>query len=237
MKANIKTNMTYFSRVLLGLLAGTLAAQSLWAQEDQRRFKLTPFTEMSADQKKYADAVLAGPTSSTGSAAAVVGAPTIGSPFNVYLRSPLLADQLRRVAEHIRFKSSLPLRLNEFAILVTARHWGSQYEWFAHHRLALKEGLNPSIAEALAQGKRPTDMAADETAVYNFSHELHSKKQVTDVTYKAVVDLFGEQGAMDLIAVNGYYVLVSMVLNVDRTPLPGGAKPGLPAMDSLKGLD
>ena len=210
------------------MTAGIIAASTgAAAQEDGRRFKLTPIAEMTADQKKYVDNVLAGPTSATGSAAAVVGAPTIGAPFNVYLRSPILADQLRRVAEHIRFKSSLPFKLNEFAILVTARHWGAQYEWFAHHRLALKAGLNPAIAEELSQGKRPTGMDADETAIYNFSHELHNTHQVSDATYKAVVDKFGEQGAVDLIAVNGYYVLVSMILNVDRTPLPGGVKPPL----------
>jgi 4-carboxymuconolactone decarboxylase len=200
------------------------------AQEDQRRFKLIPFTEMTPDQRKYADAVMAGPTSSTGSAAVVPGASTIGSPFNVYLRSPLLADHLRRVGEHIRFKSSLPGKLNEFAILITARHWGAQYEWFAHHRLALKAGLNPAIAEDLAQGKRPAGMHDDEAAIYNFSQELHATHEVSDATYKAVVDRFGEQGVMDLIAVNGYYVLVSMVLNVDRTPMPGGAKPPLPQL-------
>jgi 4-carboxymuconolactone decarboxylase len=200
------------------------------AQEDPRRFKLIPFTEMTPDQRKYADAVMAGPTSSTGSPAVVPGASTIGSPFNVYLRSPLLADQLRRVGEHIRFKSSLPGKLNEFAILITARHWGAQYEWFAHHRLALKAGLNPAIAEDLAQGKRPAGMHDDEAAIYNFSKELHTTHEVSDATYKAVVDRFGEQGVMDLIAVNGYYVLVSMVLNVDRTPIPGGAKPPLPQL-------
>ncbi len=219
------------SVLMAGAAAGALSGSgSAMAQEEQRRFKLTPITEMTADQKKYVDAVLSGPTSATGSAAAVPGAPTIGSPFNVYLRSPLLAEQLRRLAEHIRFKSSLPFKLNEFAILVTARQWGSQYEWFAHHRLALKAGLNPAIAEELAQGKRPSGMDADETAIYNFSQELHTTKQVSDATFKAVVDKFGEQGAMDLIAVNGYYVLVSMVLNVDRTPLPGGAKPPLPEL-------
>lgn len=212
------------SAVTAGLIAASPGAA---AQEDPRRFKLTPIAEMTPDQKKYVDNVLSGPTSSTGSAAAVVGAPTIGAPFNVYLRSPILADQLRRVAEHIRFKSSLPFKLNEFAILVTARHWGAQYEWFAHHRLALKAGLNPAIAEELAQGKRPTGMDPDETAIYNFSHELHNTHQVSDANYKAVVDKFGEQGAVDLIAVNGYYVLVAMALNVDRTPLPGGAKPPL----------
>jgi 4-carboxymuconolactone decarboxylase len=221
-----------------GIILGTLAAASAGlglstsalAQDDGRRFKLTPIAEMTVDQKKYVDAVLSGPTSASGSAAAVVGAPTIGSPFNVYLRSPILAEQLRRVAEYIRFNSSLPPKLNEFAILVTARHWRSQYEWFAHHRLALKAGLKPELAEQLAQGKRPAGMDADETAIYEFSHQLHNTHQVSDAVYKAVVDKFGEQGAMDLIAVNGYYVLVSMVLNVDRTPLPGGAKPPLPVL-------
>ena len=210
------------------MTAGMIAASpGAAAQDDGRRFKLTPIAEMTPDQKKYVDNVLAGPTSATGSAAAVVGAPTIGAPFNVYLRSPALAEQLRGVAEYIRFKTSLPFKLNEFAILVTARHWGAQYEWFAHHRLAVKAGLNPAIAEALAQGKRPTGMDADETIIYNFSHELHTTHQISDATYKAVVDRFGEQGAVDLIAVNGYYTLVAMVLNVDRTPLPGGAKPPL----------
>ena len=211
------------------LAAATIAAScNAVAQESQRRFKLIPFTEMTPDQRKYADAVMAGPTSSTGSAAVVQGASTIGAPFNVYLRSPVLADQLRRVGEYIRFNSSLPAKLNEFAILVTARQWGAQYEWFAHHRLALKAGLDPAIAEDLANGRRPAGMPADETAIYDFSQQMHTTHAVTDAAYKAVVDRFGEQGAMDLIAVNGYYVLVSMVLNVDRTPLPGGAKPPLP---------
>ncbi len=199
-------------------------------QENARRFKLIPFTEMTPEQKKYADAVLAGPTAATGSAAAVPGAATIGAPFNVYLRSPLLAEQMRKVAEHIRFKTSLPAKLNEFAILVTARQWGAQYEWFAHHRLALKAGLNPAVAADLAQGKRPAGMTPDEAAIYDFSQELHTTHAVSDAHYKAVVDRFGEQGVVDLIAVNGYYVLVSMVLNVDRTPMPGGAPPPLPAL-------
>ena len=197
------------------------------AQDDQRRFRLIPFTEMTPEQRKYADAVMAGPTSSTGSAAVVPGASTIGSPFNVYLRSPVLAQELRGVGEYIRFKTSLPAKLNEFAILITAREWGAQYEWFAHHRLALKAGLNPAVAEDLAQGKRPAGMQDDETAIYNFAHELHTAHQVSDASFKAVVERFGEQGVMDLIAVTGYYVMVSMVLNVDRTPMPGGAKPPL----------
>jgi len=214
----------------LALLGLFLLAGPASAQEELRRFKLTPFDQMTPAQRAYANAVMSGPVSATGSAAVVAGANTIGSPYNVYLRSPVLAEQLRNVSEYIRFKSSLPPRLNEFAILITARQWGSQYEWFAHHRLAMKAGLNPAVAEDLAHGRRPAAMQEDEAAIYNFSHELHNQHGVSDATYKAAVDKFGEQGVVDLIAVNGYYVLVSMMLNVDRTPVPGGAKPPLPVL-------
>src|SRR6267378_2618966 len=192
--------------LLLSVL--TLLAGSPCAQEDTRRFKLTPIGEMTPAQRAFADAVMSGPVAATGSAAVVPGAGTIGSPFNVYLRSPVLAERLRQLGEQIRFKSSLPDRLKEFAILVTARHWTAQYEWYAHHRLALKAGLNPAVAEDLAQGRRPAGMQEDEAIIYNFSHELHNR-----------------------IAVNGYYVLVSMILNVDRTPVPGGGKPPLSLLE------
>jgi 4-carboxymuconolactone decarboxylase len=206
------------------VLVGTTAAQ-----EDLRRFRLIPFSEMTPEQRAYVDAVKSGPTASTGSAA-LAGTTSIGSPFNVYLRSPDLAQQLLKVAQHVRFRSSLPARLNEFAILVTARYWGAQYEWFAHHRLAVKAGLNPAVAEDLAQGRRPANMKEDEAIVYDFSHALHHKHGVSDAIFKAAVDKFGEQGVVDLIAVNGYYTLVSMILNVDRTPIPDGGKPPLPPL-------
>jgi 4-carboxymuconolactone decarboxylase len=212
--------------VVVAGVAACLAGNAA-AQEDLRRFRIIPFTEMTPPQRAYADAVMAGPTAATGSAAVVKGAAFLGAPFNVYLRSPELAQGLRQVAEYIRFKTSLPPRLNEFAILVTARHWGSQYEWFAHHRLAMQAGLSPAVAEDLAQGRRPSGMKEDEAAIYDFSHELHNRHEVSDAAYKAVVDKFGEQGAVDLIAVNGYYTMVSMILNVDRSPMPGGAKPPL----------
>ncbi|HSR12086.1 MAG TPA: carboxymuconolactone decarboxylase [Thermodesulfobacteriota bacterium] len=212
------------------LVCGVLIfAGSAAAQEDMRRFRLIPFSEMTPEQRAYADAVKSGPTSGTGSAA-LASTTSIGAPFNVYLRSPILAQQLLKVAEHIRFKSSLPPRLNEFAILITARYWTAQYEWFAHHRLALKAGLDPAVAEDLAQGRRPANMKEDEAVVYDFSSELHKNHGVSDAVYKAAVDKFGEQGVVDLIAVNGYYGLVSMILNVDRTPIPGGGKPPLPVL-------
>jgi 4-carboxymuconolactone decarboxylase len=149
-------------------------------------------------------------------------------PFNALLRSPDLADRVQRVGEYVRFKSSLPARLNELAILVVARYWSAQYEWYAHRELAMKAGLDPKIANAIAERKRPPDMKDDEAAVYDFCTELHEKKSVGDVAYANALKLFGEQGVIDLIGASGYYTMVSMVLNVDRHPLPEGVQP-LPA--------
>jgi 4-carboxymuconolactone decarboxylase len=191
-----------------------------------RRFALTKFSEMSPEQKAAADALRAGPRAAVGSSANA--APdSIGSPFNIWVRSPELLDRLQRVGEYIRFKSSLPPRLNEFAILITAREWNAQYEWFAHHRLAMAGGLDPRIAAELAEGKVPTGMKPDEQVVYDFTTELYRHKGVSDTTYKRAMDAFGERGVADLVAVNGYYVLVAMTVNVDRTPIPGDGKPPL----------
>ena len=192
---------------------------------DQQRFKRLHVDEMSADQKKYFDGLMSGRVSGTGSKGVVQGATSLGAPFNVLLRSPVLAERLRMVGEYLRFDSSIPKHLNEWAILITARTWTAQYEWYAHLRLALKEGLNPDLAADLAQGQRPKNMQADEEAVYNFCHELQETHQVSDPHYKAVVDQFGEPGAVDLMVVSGYYVMVSMVLNVNRTPIPEEATP------------
>ena len=194
-------------------------------QQDQQRFKRLTTDQMSPDQKSYFDALMAGPISGTGSAGVVQGATSLGAPFNVLLRSPVMAERLRKLGEYLRFESTIPKRLNEFAILVTARIWTAQYEWYAHHRLALKAGLDPAVAADLAQGKRPTNMQVDEEAVYNFCQELHTTHSVSDANYKAVLELFGEQGVVDLMVVSGYYVTVSMVLNVNRSPLPDGAVP------------
>jgi 4-carboxymuconolactone decarboxylase len=166
-------------------------------------------------QKKAAEEITSGPRKE------LVG------PFIPLLRSPEFMSRLQRVGEYLRFRSSIPPRLNEFAILVTAREWNAQYEWHAHHRLALQAGLDPAVAADLAEGRRPAGMQEDETIVYNFCLELHQARKVSDATYKAALDKFGERGVMDLIAVSGYYVLVSMTLNVDRTPVPGDGTPPL----------
>ena len=193
--------------------------------QDQQRFKRITTEQMAPEQKQYFDSLMAGPISGTGSAGVIQGATSLGAPFNVMLRSPVLAERLRKVGEYLRFESTIPKHLNEFAILVTARQWTAQYEWYAHHRLALKAGLNPAIAADLALGRRPADMQPEEAAVYNFCHELHTTHAVSDEHYQAILDLFGEQGVVDLMVVSGYYVMISMVLNVNRSPLPDGAVP------------
>lgn len=150
-----------------------------------------------------------------------------GGPFNVLLRSPETGDLVQQFGAQMRFHSSLPRKLNEMAIIITARHWTAQYEWNAHRAAAAQAGLNESIIQSIAAGKRPTTLDADETIIYNFATELLNTKQVGDAAFKAVKDKFGERGVVDLINVMGYYQLVSMLLNVDRYPLPAGVKPEL----------
>ena len=190
---------------------------------DQRRFKLIPLENLTPEQKVLADAIRSGPRAAMKSSAASKPGP-LGGPFNVWLRSPGMGNMIQQLGSEIRFRSSIPSRLNEMAILITARKWTSQYEWYAHHKVAMEAGLDPVIAEAIAQGRRPEKMSADERIVYDFSTELHETQGASDAAYKAAFDRFGERGVVDLIAVNGFYVLVSMCLNVDRTPLPEGEK-------------
>jgi len=193
--------------------------------EGARRFALTKFSEMTPEQRAAADALRSGPRAAVGSSA-TAAADSVGSPFNIWIRRPELLDRLQRVGESIRFNSSLPPRLNEFAILIVAREWEAQYEWFAHHRLAMQAKLDPKIAEDLANGRRPSGMKPDEEVVYDFTTELLKHHGVSDATYRRAVEAFGEVGVADLVAVSGYYVLVAMTVNVDRTPIPNdGAKP------------
>ena len=196
------------------------------ATVDTRRFKLIPLEELTPEQRKLTDAIRSGARSQIKNSGATRPGP-MGGPFNVWLRSPGVGDCVQRVGEEIRFRTSLPFKLNEMAILITARFWTSQYEWASHLQHALKAGLDPAIAQDIAENRRPAKMDADEAIVYDFSRELHETKAVSDALYKKAVDRFGERGVVDLIVVNGFYTLVSMCLNVDRTPLPDGAPPPL----------
>lgn len=197
---------------------------------DTRRFKLIPLEQLTPEQRALSDAIKSGPRSKLASSGASKPGP-LGGPFNVWLRSPGIGNLVQQLGEEIRFRSSLKGKLNELAILVTARNWTSQYEWVAHHKLALEGGLDPKIAEDIAQGRRPANMDADETLVYEFSTELQTSQGVSDAMYARAVARFGERGVVDLITVNGFYVLVSMCLNVDRTPLPEGTPLPLPPLE------
>jgi 4-carboxymuconolactone decarboxylase len=151
----------------------------------------------------------------------------VRGPFMPLLRSPEVMLRAKAMGDYLRFKSTIEPRLNELAIIVTARFWSQPYEWHAHRPLAEKGGLRPEIADAVADGRRPEAMSIDEAAVYDFAVELHQNKCVSDHTYARAKALFGEKGVIDLTAVCGYYTLIAMVLNVARVELPAGAKPGV----------
>ena len=151
----------------------------------------------------------------------------ISGPFVPLLRSPEVMTRARAMSDYLRFKSVLPPRLSEFVILITARRWTQQYEWNAHYPLAIKAGVNPEIARAVAEGRRPERMAEDEDVVYSFCVELQQNQGVSDATYARTVATLGEQGVIDTVGIMGYYTLIGMVLNVARTPLPSGATSAL----------
>lgn len=148
-------------------------------------------------------------------------------PWHPLLRSPDLMGRILELSDYLRFNSALPPRLSEFVILITAREWTQQYEWQAHHPLALKGGLKPEIAQAVAEGRRPAGMAEDETAVYDLISELLDNKTVSDDTYANALARFGEQGVVDAVTLSGYYTTIAMILNTARTPLPEGMAPPL----------
>lgn len=151
----------------------------------------------------------------------------VSGPFVPLLRSPEVMTRARAMGDYLRFKSVLPPRLSEFVILLTAREWSQQYEWNAHHALALKAGLHPEIAKAVAEGRRPSQMADDEEALYDLCIELQRHRSISDPTYARAVAKFGDQGVIDAVGIVGYYTFLAMTLNTARTPLPNGVTPPL----------
>src|SRR5450631_3468603 len=188
------------------LLAGSAVALS------GERMAEIPLDKMSPAQRTIADAIMSGPRKG------------LSGPFNAWLRSPELAGRLQKVGEYLRFNTSLDKRVNEMAIIMTAQYWGSTYEWSAHAPLALKAGLDPAIVAAIGAGRKPETMKEDEAIVWEFTTQLRRDHGVDDAIYAKAVDKFGEQGVMDLIAVNGYYDVVSMTLNVAHVVPPSGGE-------------
>ena len=145
-------------------------------------------------------------------------------PFEPLMHSPQLMSQARAMGDYLRYKSAIGTTLSELAILVTAREWTQDYEWYVHHPIALKAGIKPEIAEAIADGRRPVGMSDDEDIVYEFTTEIHRNKRVSDATYARAEKRFGKQGIVDLTGIAGYYTLLAMELNVAQYDIPAGGK-------------
>lgn len=201
-------------------LAAVIAFPSAARSEDIARFAPLKAEELTPPQKAWADMIAAPPRNAKFTA----------PPYRAYIRNPDLAPKLSALSEYLRWNTSLSPRLSELAILITAREWTAQYEWFAHYPLALKGGLDPKVAEAIAQGKRPDSMKNDEAALYDLATALYRDRKVTDAVYKAALDKFGERGIMDIIGIIGYYDLVSMTLITMQAGPPNDSVKPLPVL-------
>ena len=174
------------------------------------RMPRIPPGKMTKAQKEVAAELAAGPRGS------------VRGPFIPIMRSPGFMRPAQKLGEYLRFHCTLDKRISEMAALIAARHWTQQYEWHAHAPKAVAAGLKPAIVGAIAEGRRPRNMAADEEAVHDLITELLANKGVSDGTYERAVDEFGESGLIDLIGVAGYYAMLAMIMNVARTAVPDG---------------
>jgi 4-carboxymuconolactone decarboxylase len=179
----------------------------------QQRLPTIPPAQYSDEQKKAAEEFLAARK-----------APVFG-PFEPMMHSPQMMSQARAMGDYLRYHAAIGQPLSEFAILVIAREWSQDYEWFVHYPLALKAGVKPEIAQAIAEGRRPAQMSEDQDTVYSFLTELSRNKQVSNPTFTRAVGRFGSKGVVDLTGLSGYYTLLAMQLNVARYPIPKDAKP------------
>jgi 4-carboxymuconolactone decarboxylase len=184
------------------------------------RFPPLKYDEMTPAQKTMIDHLLAGERGGA------------NGQFNVLLRSPEVGDLGQQFGGAMRFRTGLPKDVSEVVIIMTGRFWMAQYEWNSHKNAALQNGVAPAIVDAIATGKRPTGMPAEMEVAYNLIDELLTTHQVTDATFKVARDKYGERGVVDIVGLSGWYGLVSMLLNVDRYPLPQGVQPGLRALEN-----
>jgi 4-carboxymuconolactone decarboxylase len=206
----------------LFLMSVTLAAAAAmvvistpvaYSSDKQPRFPQLKVEDLNEQQRPVADEILK--VSSVG----------ISGPYNPMLRSPMMADRMLKLLDYLRFNTSVPRRLNEFAILIQARLWTSQIEWVAHYPLAIKAGLAESVANDLKDGKRPATMQPDEALVYDLCMEASTKHAVSDATFKRARELFSEQQVVDIMMVSGTYASIAMLANTAEEPAPEGKTP------------
>ena len=194
-----------------GWFAATMLAQPATSKEP--RFPQLTMDQLDEKQKPLGEQVMK--VSSVG----------IAGPYNPMMRSPVLGQRLFDLFHYLRWETSVPTRLNEFAILIIGRQWRSQVEWYAHAPLAAKAGLSPGVIAELKAGKRPSSMAEDETVVYDFVTELTATKKVSEETFARARKVFNDQQIVDLTAVSGNYVMVAMMLAMAEETVPPGKEP------------
>jgi len=194
-----------------GWFVGTLTAPHATGKEP--RFPQITMDQLNEKQKPLGEQIIK--VSSVG----------LGGPYNPMLRSPVFGQKMFDLLYYLRWQTSVPLKLNEFAILIIGRQWRSQVEWFAHAPLAIKAGLSPDIVAELKLNKRPSGMPPEEAVVYDFVTELTTKHEATDDTFNRAKRLLGEQQVVDLTAVAGTYVTVAMILAMAEESVPSGKEP------------
>ena len=169
--------------------------------------------DMTAEQRRIHDEIAAGPRG------------RVEGPLRVWLHAPKLATHAQKLGAHARFDSLLPPRLSELAILVTAATWRSDFEWYAHARLAREAGIEDGVIEAIRVGEEPPLPDDKARAVYAVARELHRTRALSDETYAIAEAALGRAVLVDLVGILGYYTLVSMTLNAFRVPTPDGSQP------------
>ena len=147
----------------------------------------------------------------------------LSGPFQTMMYSPEVMSRARAMGDYLRFHSAIGNTLSELVILITARAWSQGYEWSAHQPLALKAGISRDIVDAIAEGRRPTTMSADEEIAYDFTMELQHNKGVSDTTYAKAEKRWGKKGAVDIAGISGYYTFLALQLNMARQPVPANA--------------
>ena len=202
-----------FSRLLLESVLVLICATTTGILMAQSPDKPARFPQLTIEQLNPKQVVLA-------QEIVKVSSSGIGGPYNVMLRSPEMATRMFSLMDYLRFNTSVPKRLNEFAILIQARLTTSQHEWWAHHPMATKAGLSEAVAADLKEGKRPSKMAADEEAVYQFCVEMSLDHKVSDASFNKLKTVMNEQQIVDLMMVSGTYVTLSMLLNTAEVDVP-----------------
>lgn len=169
------------------------------------RFTALTRESLSPEQQRVFDAILSGPRG------------TVPAPFHIFLQSAELAERVQNLGELLRYRTGLPPRLSELAILVTASHWGAEYEWSVHEREARKAGVPEEVIRAVAAGTRP-DLVGDDALIHDFAHTFYTQRDVSTPLFEAAVARFGQRTVVELGSILGYYSMLAIVLKIFRVP-------------------